>query len=45
MQLITLPVNALQELIACRSVSTNDEDQHAARQKIVNILEKNIVQK
>lgn len=42
MQPIISPVNALQELIACRSVSTNDEDQHAARQKIVNILEKNI---
>ena len=42
MQLIASPVHVLQELVGCRSVSTDDAGQHAAMEKIVNILEKNI---
>lgn len=45
MQLIASPVHVLQELVGCRSVSTDDAGQHAAMEKIVNILEKILVQR
>ncbi|WP_424320986.1 M20/M25/M40 family metallo-hydrolase [Lacticaseibacillus chiayiensis] len=42
MPAITKPVKVLRDLIACNSVSANDEGQQAARQKIVKILEDDI---
>lgn len=42
MSAIASPVQVLRDLIACNSVSTNDEGQQAARQKIAKILEDDI---